>query len=204
MLIADGLAVDYEADLRVVAQRMEEAVGVRGHAASAVDDRLAEARAGVERGDLRKLRAVHVHVCGGMHFEEVCAGRFDCDAGVGAGDGERRLEWDGDSGADDDVFREGVEARSGDFDVVRVLREVGEAKRAVCGGNCGARIRGDGVANGYLGVGYRCAAGIGNRAFDGTGVAERLSRTVEPRQQHGENDSASPHIVQYGRRVRGV
>ena len=43
LLIADGLPVDHEADLRVIAQRMKEAVPIGGHAAGAVGDRLAQA-----------------------------------------------------------------------------------------------------------------------------------------------------------------
>ncbi len=50
LLIADGLSVDHEADLRVIAQRVEESVRVGGHAARAVSDRLAQAASGVERG----------------------------------------------------------------------------------------------------------------------------------------------------------
>ena len=52
LLIADRLAVDDEADLRVVAQRVEEAIGIRRHAAGAVHDAWLSPPPGSKAGNL--------------------------------------------------------------------------------------------------------------------------------------------------------
>ena len=59
LLIADGLPVDDKADLRVIAKRVEQTVAIRGNAAGAVRDRLAQSAARIAGGkfDDQRLRS---------------------------------------------------------------------------------------------------------------------------------------------------
>src|ERR1039458_9109798 len=73
LLVADGLPVNHEADLRVIAERVEESVAVSGNTSRAVYDRLAQTSSRVDVGELHNERAVGIDVCGGFHFQHVRA-----------------------------------------------------------------------------------------------------------------------------------
>ena len=57
--------------LRVVAQGMEETVAIGRHAAGAVRDGLAQAAAGIDRGELHDQVPVGIDVRGGIDLEEI-------------------------------------------------------------------------------------------------------------------------------------
>jgi hypothetical protein len=62
LLVADGLSIDNEARLKVITQRMVQAVGVGCHAPRAVRDRLAEPSGGIDGRDFHNGASVNVDV----------------------------------------------------------------------------------------------------------------------------------------------
>src|SRR5579864_1957585 len=94
LLIADGLAIDDETDLRVIAQRMEKAVGVRRYGASAVGDGLGQPAAGIKRRQLQKTAAVDVLMSRGIALHGSSRG-LHIDCGYLGGHLERDTHRDG-------------------------------------------------------------------------------------------------------------
>ena len=76
LLIADRLAVNREAGLRMIAQGMEEAVGIGGDGPAAQHDGIAQPGTGRRNGQFVESFGVHIVVGVGDIFQEVGAGRF--------------------------------------------------------------------------------------------------------------------------------
>ena len=70
LLIADGLSVKHVTHLRVISQRMEEAVGVRGDTAAAGGNRLAQLRTRIGDRQFQEGAPVHVLVGGWIGFHQ--------------------------------------------------------------------------------------------------------------------------------------
>ena len=128
LLIADGLSVDHEAGLRVIAERVEQSVAVGGHAARAIRDRLAETASGVERENLGKLRSIGVHVIGGIELQQVRARRLHGDTCLAPGDFQSGLDLHWQRVPDSDVLREDAKAGSPDFQMIWVGRNVDQSE----------------------------------------------------------------------------
>ena len=140
LLIGDGLAVDGEAGLRVIAERVEEAVGIGHDAGAGHGDRVAESVAGSGGGQLRVEFAIHVVVRVGDVFEHGHAAGFHRDGGMFAGQGERNFERQRDAGAYRYVLGVHREARRGDCHLVLVRRDIEEVERAGGVGDGGALV----------------------------------------------------------------
>jgi hypothetical protein len=124
LLIADGLSIDDEADLRVIAEGVERSVAIGGHTARAIGDCLAEAGPGVDGGKLGKLRPVGVHVIGGIDLQQVRAARLHGDRCLGPGNLQSRLDLHWQGVPDGGVLRENGEAGGSHFQVILVRRNV--------------------------------------------------------------------------------
>ena len=124
LLVADRLSVDYEADLRVIAKGMEKTVPIRGHAARGIGDRVAEARSGIEGGDLVDQSPVGIDMRGGSNLQHVRAGRLYVNGGLLSGHRQSRLDLDRQGALDGDVLGENAEVAGCDLQVVRVRRNV--------------------------------------------------------------------------------
>ena len=175
LLVADRLAIDHEAALRVIAERMEETVAIGHHATGAIRDRLAQAATGIHRGKLHEQRAVRIDVSGGIHLDEV-ARAFHRNAGLGAGQGQCGLELDGNSIADGHVLREDRKAGCRHIHVIRIRRNITEPERAVAAGSGDLPVAGDRIVDGHGGVGHCGAGGINHAAFNGACVPQRLAK----------------------------
>ena len=88
LLVGDGLAVDGEGVGGVIAEAVEEAVGVGGDAGRGEGDQRAERGGLALQRELVEEVAVDVGVHGGVVFDEVAAG-FDVDDGGGGADLQR-------------------------------------------------------------------------------------------------------------------
>ena len=176
LLIADGLSIDHEADLRVIAEGVEETVAIGGDAARAIGDRLAEAGAGIDGGKLGKLRPVGVDVIGGIHLQQVRAGRLHGDSCLGTGNLQSRLDLDWQGVPDGDILRENGEAGGPHFQVVLVRRNVDQPEGAVrsrCGGLFVIRER---IVDAHHGSCDGGAGRVDDYSFDGAGIAQRLCK----------------------------
>ena len=143
LLIGDRLAVDREAGLRVIAQRVEEAVGIGHHAGAGHRDRVAQSAARGGGGQLRIELAIHVVVRVGDVFEHRGAARFHRDGGVFAGQREREFERHRNAGAHRHVLRAHREAGGGDRNLVGIRRDVEEVERAGSVRERGAVVAGE-------------------------------------------------------------
>ena len=68
----------------MVADGVEQSIGVGRYAAAGVGDDLGQAAAGIERGQFRDQGAVRIGVSRGIDFEDVGSSRFDRDGGLRA------------------------------------------------------------------------------------------------------------------------
>ena len=203
LLIADGLSVDDEADLRVVAQGVEEAVAIGRHAAGAVSDGLAQTRAGIAEGKLGQGAEVGIHVGGGGELEHIGSRGLHRDAGLLAGQSQGSLNFDGDGVAHVDVLRVHLEAGHGDRHVVGIRRDVDQPERAVFVGGSGLLVTGQRIVDGDGSPSYDRAGLVGNGSFDGAGVPQRLAEGGAERQQGKQTKTqSSSHGVQYPRQRR--
>ncbi len=199
LLIADRLAVDHEADLRMIAQRVEESIGVGRDSAGAINDGLAQAAAGVDIGKLRNQAAVGIYVRGGIELQHVGSGGFDVHGGLGTNQRESRRDLHGDGVAHRDVLREHQETGRGDFQMIRIRRNVADPVRSLGAGGDGLRIAGNSVANRNRRARHGGPARVHHGTGDCAGVSQRLRGQVATRQNQSEE---SLHTVQY-REIEG-
>ena len=135
LLIADGLAVDDETDLRVVAQRMEKAVGVGRHRAGAVGDGLGQAAAGIETRQLQEAAAVDVLMRRRIALHG-CSGGLHIDGGDLRGNFERDIHCDGQRTLDIHILTRRREAIRRDPQPIGIVGDIVEAE---CSGVIGFR-----------------------------------------------------------------
>ena len=137
MLVADGLPVDDEADLRVIAQRMEEAVAVGSHAAGAIHDGLAQAGAGIDVGEFHDQVPVGIGVRGRIDFDHIRSAASTVTVVFGSGQRQRGFELHGHGAANGHILAENGEPRSRDLQVIGIRRDVAQAEGAIGAGGGG-------------------------------------------------------------------
>ena len=175
LLIGDGLAVNGEGVGGVVAETMKKAVGVGRDAGGGERDQRTKRGGCALQRHLVEQVAVHVHVKGGVVFNEVATG-LDRDRLAGAGDLKNELDTDSKRRANLDVLAQMREAFGSDVNSVGVEGDVGEGELAGSVGGCGAVESADLVGEMDGSVGNDGAGGIGNGAAYGSGVATLRTR----------------------------
>ncbi len=200
LLVADGLPIDDEADLCVIAQRVEETITIGRHTARAIDDRLAQAGARVEGGELHDQVPVCIDVGRRIDLQQVGAGCFDRDGSLRSGDGHGGFELDRHSAANGNILREGIEAACLDFQVIRIGRDIAQLERTVQSGRRGLLIAGDRIVDRDRCFRDGRAGGVEDLPLDRAGVAERLCKYVAHGEGERTEDSDSEkslHTVKY-------
>jgi hypothetical protein len=123
--IGHRLVVDRELRLCVVADRMEEAVGIRHHAGRRHGNDLIQAGRGLE-GQLRDQALIDVGVGRRIALEELFGMADDVDRSGRARQPERQVDVDRNRRSYVDVALECLETLCGNADVVRVRRQIAE------------------------------------------------------------------------------
>ena len=156
---------------------------------------------GIESRNLHDQRPVRIACGGGIHFDEVRSRGFHRDCGLGSGQGQRRLELDGNGAADADILPEHGKARCRHFQVVRIRRNIAEPERALGAGDGGLPIAGDGIVDGDRGLGDGGAGRVDHTSFDGARVSQRLAehRVNSDGTKHEQRTKSENflHVVQY-------
>ena len=126
LLVGDRLVVDRELRLRVVADRMEEAVGI-GHDArrGQRDDLVQPAGRRLDR-QLRDQALIDVGVRGRIALEQILGVADDLAPRRRAGQRQRQVERDRHAAPHVDVALERLEPLGLDDDVIRIRRQVAE------------------------------------------------------------------------------
>src|ERR1039458_1653266 len=153
LLVADGLPVNDEADLRVIAQGVEEPVAVGGNTPRAVHDGLAQSRSRIWVGEFHEERTVGIDVCGGFHLQHVRARRLDVNGLLRSSDVQSRfhLDWYGASYID--VLLKNIEPLHRHLQVVWIRWDVGDPERSVGSRDRRLCVAGHGIADRDRGVG---------------------------------------------------
>ncbi len=174
LLIGDGLAVDGEAGLCVIAQRVEEAIGIGDDAGAGHGDGVAESVAGGGGGQLRVEFAIHVVVRVGDVFEHGHAAGFHRDGGMFAGQREGNLSARGtlERTATSWAFTAKPVAETATwYGFGGILRKWNAPEASVSGGALVARQR---VVEFDLGARNDSAGGVGDKTIDCARGAGRL------------------------------
>src|SRR5262249_5318631 len=137
LLVANGLSIDHEAYLGVVAKGVKETVAIGRDATGAVDDCVAESASGGRRRQLGELISIDVNVGRGLDFQKIGSGSLYGYRGIRSRDLQRDFHLDRYCAADRDVPRERIEAGCVDFEVIRVGRKIREAERSIGGAHGG-------------------------------------------------------------------
>ena len=198
-MIADGLPVDDEADLGVVAKRVEKAISIGGHTARTIDDRLAQAPTGVDGGNLYQEGSISVNVSGWIDLQDVRSGPLHRDTGLGACQRQGGLDLNRHGTPDGHVLSENAETGSRDLQVVRVWRDIVESERSVR--RCSGRlvIAADRIVDAHHSLGNRGAGRIDHRTVDGAGITQRLAEhsvgQTETKRTESKQSESSYHRV---------
>ena len=174
LLIGDGLAVDGEAGLRVIAERVEEAIGIGDDAGAGHRDGVTEAVAGSGGGQLRVEFAIHVVVRVGDVFEHGHATGFHRDGGMFAGQCEGNFEGQRDAGTYRYILGVHGESRGGDCHLVLIRRDI---QKVECAGGVGygrALVARQRVVEFDFGARNDSAGGVGDQTIEGACGAGRL------------------------------
>ncbi len=131
LLIGDRLAVDGKGVGRVIAEPMEEAVGVGGDTRGGGGDERAERRRLALERHLDEQVTVNIGVKGGVIFDQVARGAgLHRNRLAGGGDLEDQFEGGGNHGVDFEALMQGCEPGCGDGEPIVVERDVGDFELA--------------------------------------------------------------------------
>src|ERR1700676_2390213 len=128
LLIADWLAVDQEAHLRVITERVKKSVPVGGHSTGAINDRFTQARSGIEGGDLQHLASIDVDMGRGIVFHYRTPDRFYRHTLPRSSNCQRWFDLNRNRVPDVDLLRVCAEARSIHLQPVGVWRNIAQTE----------------------------------------------------------------------------
>src|ERR1039458_6328660 len=206
LLVADGLPVNDEADLRVIAQGVEEPVAVGGNTPRAVHDRLAQSCSRIDVGKFHDERTVGVNVRGGFHFQHVRARRLHVNGLLRSGNVQSGLHLYRHGASYIEVLLKSIESFGRHLQVIWIRRDVGDPERSVGSRDRRLRVAGYGIADGDQGLRQGGSGRVQDRSLNRPRIAERLAETQSgeaERQQTKNRDSKySLHTVQYREECR--
>ena len=197
LLVADRLAVNREACLSMIAQRVEKSVRIGGDGPAVEHDGITQARAGGRNG--QSVEGLGVNVVVGIRdvLQEIGAGRFYRYHRRHPLERQLDIKTDGNGAANGNVLLVKSETLRASLQVVRVGWDIGEPESAGTIGSDGLLVIRNAIYNRNLCVGDRRARRVCHRAVNGAGVTERLRwNTVdrtERKQAKAQKSEKSPH-----------
>src|SRR5579872_11809 len=129
LLVANVFSIDDKADLRVITEGVKKSVSISGHSARAIDDRLAQACAGVQRWKLEQRGTICVDVSGGIDFQRLRNTAFYVHAGSRSCKCQRRFNLNRNRVPNVDILRKRSEPGSEHLKMIRIVRNVADAER---------------------------------------------------------------------------
>src|ERR1017187_1165707 len=206
LLVADGLPVNHKADLRVIAERVEQPVTVGGDTSCAVYDCLAQASSRIDVGEFHDERTVGVNVRRGFHFQHVRARRLYVNGLLRSGNVQSGLHLDRHGTSYIEVLLKSIESSGRHFQVVWIRWDVGDPERSVGSRDSGLRVAGYGIADRDRGVGQSASGRVQDRSQDRSCITERLAEAqggeAERQQTQNRDSKYSLHTVQYREECR--